>query len=1281
MKRSFVLSIAIISIVLSLFVSCASSKTEETKVVEEVEKNVEIEEIEKVEEVIVEEPIKAEIIDGYLYINNHRVDIYLDGGSVVGDVDALLESANASGYIELPTVEKDGYVFLGWIDLNTGSYDNRSTIELSSIESDMKLKADLKLDVASTAISFEEDGNAYVIKAEHPVYSISVKAPKNSMVSVSVDEIMKNAIENEEIVIPSISMTDYIFLGWVEDGKDEAQESVTIKLDGNTGSRSFGAFFTPDLSKATFDSGVDGDKAWFKASLLGLSIKVNAPVDSAFYGDMDSIVAEAVSSNVLTLPTLNKRGYDFKGWRIVGEEKVEENPSIDILSMTKSLEYEAVFERIVYSIEYDEIGVEYVAKVEKPVITPVFTASVTEEIVIEEEKNPDSYTIEDSFTLINPTRVGYTFIGWIREGEESYEARKTEELALGTTGDVKYITVWVPNEYKITLDPNGGELKNAPVSFTFDAPSFTLPAPEKKDYVFVGWKSGDKDPVREYVVDTTVPKSISLKAVWTPREYTIEYNKNIVLYSPKPEPIPEPEPLPENPESYTVLDSFTLYNPEIDGYTFMGWIEEGEESYEAKAVYSLPKGSSGNRKLSAVWIPNEYSISYDLNGGKIEGEEPKSFTFNSDSPLFIEPTLENYVFQGWIDTERETEPFKTLDTTVPGDKSLKAVWKPYEFSISYDLDGGELSEDAVTSYTVESESFTTVAPVKSGYEFVGWTNKDDATSCLFSLSLLKEEVRTSFFNDAEPLEIYTSLFDKKTKAMISEAMNKAGVSGIIENGVLKVAYEDLDTEEILTLVSSILKNTQIVVDGTYYGSKAIVPFVTVEAGRTGDIALKAVWKVITYTIDYDEDGVIFGSDLNRKAENACWYTVESAFQVINPEKKGYDFVGWILEGEPTSKARSIYEFSKGTTGDKNLVAVWMPSVYSITIDTKGGKIDEYPTSYSYMEKEITIPTPCKENYDFLGWRVEGNEDELISRYVIKKGDLGDVSLKAEWASTVYTVKYDLAGGALSEGVENPTSYTVEDKDIVLAVPTRFGYTFLGWTENPFSTYRTYALRYIIDTSRGEDLKITAKWAPVEYKITYVLDGGSYRYDNTNPTKYTIETEGVYLANPVKSGYTFQGWIVAGDKTETLKKGLVIPAGSTGDVKIYAIWEKNTVGVGEVTKMQIDQMVYGKDGFPRPDWVVKTPEGYGYHYEKAFSDNPDLYEALAEASAECGKLFSQWIGTKYEMAVKTVDDTSYQTSGVEYSNTVRGAEIVEYWQEENGRTWVLMRIDVDFVNVD
>ena len=97
-------------------------------------------------------------------------------------------------------------------------------------------------------------------------------------------------------------------------------------------------------------------------------------------------------------------------------------------------------------------------------------------------------------------------------------------------------------------------------------------------------------------------------------------------------------------------------------------------------------------------------------------------------------------------------------------------------------------------------------------------------------------------------------------------------------------------------------------------------------------------------------------------------------------------------------------------------------------------------------------------------------------------------------------------------------------------------------------------------------------------------------------------------------------------------------------------------------------------------MVKVPEEAGVHYEKAYSVEADFFSALLDGREKCSALMAAWAGTTYERADKTVDGTTYATSGIEYSTLVSMPELVEYWQDSNGGTWVLMKIDLDSLSI-
>ena len=100
--------------------------------------------------------------------------------------------------------------------------------------------------------------------------------------------------------------------------------------------------------------------------------------------------------------------------------------------------------------------------------------------------NPATYTIETpTFTLTNPTREGYTFVGWTGTGLDA--ATTTVTVAQGSTGDRSYTATWTPIVYNITYDLAGGSASN-PATYTIETPTFTLANPAAPiGYTFAGW--------------------------------------------------------------------------------------------------------------------------------------------------------------------------------------------------------------------------------------------------------------------------------------------------------------------------------------------------------------------------------------------------------------------------------------------------------------------------------------------------------------------------------------------------------------------------------------------------------------------------------------------------------------------------------------------------------------------------------------------------------------------------------------------------------------------------
>ena len=105
-----------------------------------------------------------------------------------------------------------------------------------------------------------------------------------------------------------------------------------------------------------------------------------------------------------------------------------------------------------------------------------------------------------------------------------------------------------------------------------------------------------------------------------------------------------------------------------------------------------------------------------------------------------------------------------------------------------------------------------------------------------------------------------------------------------------------------------------------------------------------------------------------------------------------------------------------------------------------------------------------------------------------------------------------------------------------------GYTFDGWEDNKGNKVDEH-------TKVTGEIEISPKLTPIEYNITYDLNGGTA----LNPTKYTIEDK-ITLKNPVKEGYNFSGW--TGSNGETLQTEVIINKGTTGNLNYIAHYSKS-----------------------------------------------------------------------------------------------------------------------------
>lgn len=147
-------------------------------------------------------------------------------------------------------------------------------------------------------------------------------------------------------------------------------------------------------------------------------------------------------------------------------------------------------------------------------------------------------------------------------------------------------------------------------------------------------------------------------------------------------------------------------DPTRSGYRFNGW-------YKDASVYDFTSPVLDNFTLRAAWTANQYTITFDSDGGSTVTSITQDCGTAITAPA--NPTRDGYTFTGW---------HPAIPAAMPaGDLTVKALWSANSYAITYDLDGGT-AEGNPDSYTIEAENITLNAPTKAGYTFTGWSGTD-----------------------------------------------------------------------------------------------------------------------------------------------------------------------------------------------------------------------------------------------------------------------------------------------------------------------------------------------------------------------------------------------------------------------------------------------------------------------------------------------------------------------------------------------------------------------------
>ena len=173
------------------------------------------------------------------------------------------------------------------------------------------------------------------------------------------------------------------------------------------------------------------------------------------------------------------------------------------------------------------------------------------------------------------------------------------------------------------------------------------------------------------------------------------------------------------------------------GYTFAGWNTQPDGKgtfYEENAyVKNLTKKADEVVTLYAQWTAAQYQITYNLNGGKNNKKNPKTYKITSKTIKLSNPSKKGYVFKGWYCDKKCTKKVTSIKKGSTGKVTLYAKWAKEKYTITYKLNGGKNNKKNPKIYTITSKMIKLAAPTRKGYVFKGWYRDKKCTRKVTSI--------------------------------------------------------------------------------------------------------------------------------------------------------------------------------------------------------------------------------------------------------------------------------------------------------------------------------------------------------------------------------------------------------------------------------------------------------------------------------------------------------------------------------------------------------------------
>ena len=779
------------------------------------------------------------ILTAQYEVNEYQIVFDTNGASSIDPISVEF-GTNVSNAIQ-NTLIKSGYRFIGWA-YNDEVINNEFTMPAENITLEAvweiinyNITYNLNDGINSSNPNSYNVENIYILAAPHKAgYEFEgwyLDSNYNTQIT-STAGYTKDLVLYAKWLEPINYNIVYNLNGGINDSSNPnsytVEDNITLREPTRVGYKFLGWY--NDNTKIETISNLTGDLV-LEAKWEVITYTIS--FDTKGGNDLAKITYSV--QNIPTLPIPTKPGYEFAGWYNGDTPVTDLNGHYENLTLTAHWS-----EALEYNIIYNLNG------------------------GTNNSSNPNSYTVNDSITLGEPTRVGYKFLGW-------YKGNIKIETISNLTGDLVLEAKWEVMSYTISYDTTLSDIIIEDKTIEYGASFGDLVNPLELEFglKFVGWYYNDtlitKDMIFNYESDITLTAKVE-DAI-----YNVVYDTNGGINS------------ENNKTTISVKEDvpFILNPAKKTGYKFIGWsLKDGTIVKEINKDV-LANATNYVIELKAEYEVNTFTVTYvDTDGNVLK--TITNVPYGSMATTFT-PTKDGYIFDAWY----KDGSIYDFNTPITDNLTLVAMYKIREVSITVNINGEDIKVTVTSVDGTGLQADTNISIILVENE----TNLDIVSQLLNDFGVLSRLYEIKLV-DSKGNEIVPTSEIRVSLSLPNETLASDKTYTIVNVADDFSGYEEFKADINGDNIS--FYTTHFSYYGIVITDKVLdLTWLWILLGAVGFLLIQVVIILVIKNRKYHIRFITKG-DIKVKELK---YKKNEYIALPKPKRLGYRFVGWYLDRE------------------------------------------------------------------------------------------------------------------------------------------------------------------------------------------------------------------------------------------------------------------------------------------------------------------------------------------------------------------------------------------------